>query len=436
MDHIVPTFYKTYGKYVNESRAFPLDVDGLKPVERRVLLSAFQVAKDKLVKSARVDGHTIANFHPHGTSYSTLVNLVQMGFLEGQGNFGCNFGVDPSPPAAMRYTEVKLPKETLDLAFRYIQHVPWAESELEKEPKYLPTMLPFCLMGNEFTVGIGFGYRTQIPCFKKEDLFQRLLFHLGIRKTKPTIKPVTDCDIISPDREIEKLLTTGKATIEVKGRAEVDKSKCRAVIKSWPYGRRFESFLGKFSKELENQDIGFADLSTTETNILFQVMKQRNRDAIFQRFLKKLGSALQGSVTFETIVVDVAGKVYNTSIDNLLIGTYNMFTNVNKLMIRHEISKITELMKEYQMLDKIRPVLSKHLQGKVLDVEKTIQDIHKETYIEIKVIKELFAKYRINKLLTLNTDTEELQGRNKQLIADFDNIQEFVLNQYRNFLKK
>jgi len=84
MDHIVPTFYKTYGKYVNESRAFPLDVDGLKPVERRVLLSAFQVAKDKLVKSARVDGHTIANFHPHGTSYSTLVNLVQMKFLEGR----------------------------------------------------------------------------------------------------------------------------------------------------------------------------------------------------------------------------------------------------------------------------------------------------------------------------------------------------------------
>lgn len=436
MDHIVPTFYKTYGKYINESRAFPLDVDGLKPVERRVLLSSFQVAKDKLVKSAKVDGHTIANYHPHGTSYSTLVNLVQMGFLEGQGNFGCNFGVDPSPPAAMRYTEVRLLKKTLDLAFRYIQHVPWVESELEKEPKYIPTMFPFCLMGKEFTVGIGFGYRTQIPCFKKEDLFQRLLYLLGIRKSRPAIKPITDCDIVSPDKELEQLLTTGKATIEMQGRAEVDKAKCRAVVKSWPYGRRFESLLNKFSKELENQDIGFADLSTTETNIQFQVLKQRNRDAIFQKFVKKLGPALRGTVTFETIVVDIDGKVHNASIDRLLRGTYNMFTNVNKVMIRTEISKITGLMKEYQTLDKIRPVLSQHLQGKVLDVEKVVRDIHRETYVDEKIIKELFAKYRINKLLTLSTDTEELQERNKQLLKDFDNIQEFVLDQYKDFLKK
>ena len=183
MDQIVPSMYKTYGEYINSCRSFPLDLDGLKPVERRILLSAYQVARDKLVKSARINGHVMSNYHPHGDSYQTIVNLVNQGFLDGQGNFGTKAGSEPAPAAAMRYTECKLSKLVYNIAFRLIKYVPWEPLELEKEPLYLPTMLPFCLIGNDNTQGIGFGFRTYIPCFKIIDLQKRLLYLLGKRKT-------------------------------------------------------------------------------------------------------------------------------------------------------------------------------------------------------------------------------------------------------------
>jgi len=114
MDKIIPKLYKEYGEYINSFRAFPLGIDGLKPVERRVLLTAYLVAKDKFVKSARIDGTCIARFHPHGGVYGTIVNLVNQGFLDGQGNFGCKYGVEPVGAAAPRYTEAKISKKILN----------------------------------------------------------------------------------------------------------------------------------------------------------------------------------------------------------------------------------------------------------------------------------------------------------------------------------
>ena len=187
MDNIIPKMYKSYGEYINSSRSFPLDLDGLKPVERRILLSAFQIAKDKFVKSAKISGWTMGNFHPHSDCYMSSVNLVNQGFLIGQGNFGTKCGVENDPPAASRYTECKSSKDIIDMAFKYIKHVPWEVLELESEPLYLPTMIPFCLIGKEYTQGIGFGFRTFIPCYEMKDLKKRLLYLLGKTKTKPII---------------------------------------------------------------------------------------------------------------------------------------------------------------------------------------------------------------------------------------------------------
>ena len=75
MDKILLPMYKKYGIMVNSNRMFCLDIDGLKPVERRILLSTYQIARDKMVKSARVDGHCMGNFHPHSSSYGTIVQL-------------------------------------------------------------------------------------------------------------------------------------------------------------------------------------------------------------------------------------------------------------------------------------------------------------------------------------------------------------------------
>jgi len=101
------------------------------------LYSAYKIAK-KFVKSRQVDAYTIGHFHPHGEVYGTIVHLVRQGFLDGQGNFGSNVGVDVIGPAAPRYTECRISQKSLDLFFKYIDYVPFIDTELgDKEPEYL-----------------------------------------------------------------------------------------------------------------------------------------------------------------------------------------------------------------------------------------------------------------------------------------------------------
>jgi len=269
MDQRLPQLYKDYGNYSNW-RSMPLDLDGLKPVERRVLLSAYKIARQKFVKSRQVDAYTIGHYHPHGECYGSIVQLVRQGFLTGQGNFGTNVGVEPVGPAAPRYTECKINQLILDLAFKYIDHVPFVDTELgDTEPLFLPAMFPICLMGTEYTQGIGFGYKTFIPCYNIKDLYQRLLWLLGIRKRKPIIAPITDCEILSPQPILDGLLTTGSAKIEVKGVIDINIRNNTVTLKSWPPGKRFESMLNKFAAELDSGMVGFTDLSASETKIVF-----------------------------------------------------------------------------------------------------------------------------------------------------------------------
>ena len=429
MDSNLPRLYKDYGQYSNY-RNFPLDIDGLKPVERRVLLSAYKIARSKFVKSRQVDAYTIGHYHPHGECYGTIVQLVRQGFLTGQGNFGTNVGVEPVGPAAPRYTECKIGDNILDLAFKYIDHAPIVDTELgDKEPLHLPTMFPVCLMGSEYTQGIGFGYKTFIPCYTIKDLHQRLLWLLGIRKRKPIIAPITDCEIISQPDVVDELLTKGSAKIEVQGTIDVNTRTNTLTLKSWPPGRRFEALLNKFSAELDSGMIGFTDLSVDETNIQFQVLRERNRDKIFQDFLAKMQEAIKGTISFETTVVDINQNVIVKPIDEMLLDTYNMFTKMNELMLQHEISKLVDRISEFETLEKMRIPLSQCIKDG-LDIPTTLDIITKVTGVSKKVITELINKYRISKLMTLDTDTTELRNKMNDFSNDLKNLNDYVLAQY------
>ncbi len=343
MDKLVPQAYRKYGLYVNNSRSFPLKDDGLKPVERRMLLTTYLVARDKFVKSAKVTGNCMARFHPHADPYGTLVQMVNQDFVIGQGNWGNNLGVDPSGAAASRYTECKLSKEVEAMAFELINHVPWSESELDDEPEYLPTRFPFCLMGTKFTEGIGFGFRTYMPCYTNEDLKARLFWLLSGKKgTEPIIAPITNCKILSTKEELQLLLTTGKAKIEIQGQISVSAAQCKAIVKSWPPRTKFEAIINKapIKKQLENMDVGFIDSSSgqTGTAIIFSVTKQRNREKIFKQCVKNLKSAIKGSISFEAITVDRQKQVEVTSIDDMLLNTFEIYKSANQRMLIYEMS--------------------------------------------------------------------------------------------------
>ena len=430
MDKNLPHLYKDYGQYSNY-RNFPLDIDGLKPVERRVLLSAYKIARTKFVKSRQVDAYTIGHYHPHGECYGTIVQLVRQGFLTGQGNFGANVGVEPVGPAAPRYTECRISQQSLDMIFKYVDRVPVVDTELgAKEPIYLPTMFPVCLMGTDYTQGIGFGYKTFIPCYTLKDLHKRLLWLLGIRKRKPIIEPITDCKILSPPDVVESLLTTGKAKIEVSGVLQANPRNNTIILKSWPPGKRFESMLNKFSTELDSGMVGFTDLSVDETKIVFQVLRERNRDKIFKDFLVKIKEAIKGTISFDTTVVDINSKVLVKPIDSMLLDTFNMFTDMNEETLKYEELKLSSKIQEYNALETIRKPLSKCIQ-KDIDTETTIEIIEKETGVKKEMTLELINKYRISKLMTINTETSELIKKRKEVQKHLKNLNQYVLDQYK-----
>ncbi|MBS1815389.1 MAG: DNA gyrase subunit A [Acidobacteria bacterium] len=163
--------YLDYSMSVIIGRALPDVRDGLKPVHRRILYSMQEMglqANKKYTKSAKVTGHAMGNYHPHGDSaiYDALVRLAQpfsmrYPLIDGQGNFG---SVDGDPPAAMRYTECKMMKicgdMLADIDMDTVDFTPnYDESTLE--PTVLPARFPNLIVNG--SSGIAVGMATNIP---------------------------------------------------------------------------------------------------------------------------------------------------------------------------------------------------------------------------------------------------------------------------------
>ncbi len=165
------TFYIDYAMSVIAARALPDVRDGLKPVQRRVLYSMIELnnGPDKPHrKSARIVGDTMGKYHPHGDSsiYGALVNMAQdwstrYPLVDGHGNFG---SMDGDGAAAMRYTEARLSKISMELLADInkdtVDFVPNFD-ETEKEPVVLPSRYPNLLVNG--TTGIAVGMATNIP---------------------------------------------------------------------------------------------------------------------------------------------------------------------------------------------------------------------------------------------------------------------------------
>lgn len=159
MEKIIPTFYAEYGRYISRFRMIPLNIDCLLPVERRILLIMQRIANRIPVKSLKIDGTVVGELHPHGSSYSTIVNLVRNGLADKNFSSWGGIGLKDCPAPASRYTETKIEPWVSKFAFEYIDYVPWEVLELEKEPLYLPSLLPLGLIGDGVINGIKMLFR-------------------------------------------------------------------------------------------------------------------------------------------------------------------------------------------------------------------------------------------------------------------------------------
>ena len=238
---IVKDSYLNYALSVIVSRALPDVRDGLKPVQRRILYSMYEMGLKpdaRFRKSATVVGHTMAAYHPHGDApiYEALVRMAQnfsvrYPLVLGQGNFGSVD--DPSEFAAMRYTEAKLSKfgeemlkdiekETVDFVANY--------DGTRKEPQVLPSPLPNVLLNG--SLGIAVGMATNILPHNLNEICDALIYLL--EKETATLKEILNF-VEGPDLPLggelyffdpkEEIYRRGQGQVVVRARAKIEGQK-------------------------------------------------------------------------------------------------------------------------------------------------------------------------------------------------------------------
>jgi DNA gyrase subunit A len=245
--------YLSYAMSVIVSRALPDIRDGLKPVHRRILFAMHKGGYDwskQFRKSARVVGDVIGKYHPHGDQsvYDALVRMVQefsmsLPLISGQGNFG---SVDGDPPAAMRYTEIRLGKVSQFLVDDIDKNTVTFKSnydETEKEPTVLPAQYPNLLVNG--AGGIAVGMATSIPPHNLGEIINGTLALIENKdiKIKELMKHIPGPDfptggvIIGKDI-IKQGYNTGRGSFKIRGEISTESLKNgreRLIITSIPY---------------------------------------------------------------------------------------------------------------------------------------------------------------------------------------------------------
>lgn len=440
MDNLCPTLYRSYGKYVNEKKMVPLITDGLIPVQRRLLLACHYIAKN-YIKTAKILAEAMGRWHPHNIGEGPLENLVHNGFVDGSGQWGERIGIEPTNCAAMRYTKARANPFVEEVAFKYIDHVPWREDELDPEPISLPTMLPFCLMGNYEMNMIAFGFKTEIPVYEKKDLLSRIISLLDGTVKKPTIIPkVPGCKVLSGD--YDDILVKGVGKINIQGIYTVDESKSTVTINGWNPRFGFETVLRKIDKYKEwslltNGDIGFLDQTGKGDNcskIVFSVAKQRNVPQIFDRMKEAISQSLKSSLTYNIYVISLEGEVQQVGVDDILLSAYGFHKSAFESYLKTNINKLHEAIKEIEYIRKIKPHISSIKETE--DYEESLQRLHELSGVEKDIIRSILDRYKIKKLLTFDTDGKFLMEKLNQFENQLNNIEVECLSKYKNLLNQ
>jgi topoisomerase-4 subunit A len=430
MEQLFIEMYKQYGDYVNKMRMIPFVLDGLRPVERRVLFASYLEAKDRFKKSANIVGKAIV-LHPHGDSsiYGTLTKLVRNGFLEGQGNWGSRSGIEDTEPAAMRYTEAKMTKETIDLFFKYIDYVDYDTIEIEEEPLYLSALLPAGLLLEEVNSGIAFGLKTTIPSFEKKDLVKRLLGLLDGKNI--TIKPhYPNIECLNDETECEKLLQEGEGTFKFVPKIDIDKLNRAIIIKGKPINGNFNNLISSLGNEIDNGIIAFLDKSTKNTLIEIKINKNRKYD--FDKLVKLVEQKLTNQLTFKNYIVDTDGNVKLMSIDSWLLKVYDNFKRLFVNKTGKDIEKIDNKIKELDVIKKIRPYIREYLKEEKIEIDTVIDELSTKVNEEKDIIKTIIDKYNIKNLLTIKTDIDKLEEDKKILVEKLSNVEKELIHLYKN----
>ena len=317
LDQEMRQSYLDYAMSVIVARALPDARDGLKPVHRRILYAMHEDGYDynkQYRKSARVVGSVIGKYHPHGDQsiYDALVRMAQpfslhLPLVDGQGNFG---SVDGDPPAAMRYTEVRMEKithhllndigqDTVDFQDNY--------DNSESEPIVLPAEFPNLLVNG--AGGIAVGMATNIPPHNLSEVTDACISLID----NPEISIEELCEIIpGPDFPTGGLIlgrsgaksaySTGRGSIIMRAKVDVEevrKDREALIVSEIPYQLNKTLLIEKIADLVRNKVIeGISDLRDESDRHGMRIVIELKRDAVADIILNQLFKFTQLQTSF------------------------------------------------------------------------------------------------------------------------------------------
>ena len=319
--------YIDYAMSVIASRALPDVRDGLKPVQRRVLFSMIELnnGPDKPHrKCARIVGDTMGKYHPHGDSsiYGALVNMAQdwstrYPLVDGHGNFG---SVDGDGAAAMRYTEARLSKISMEMLADINKNtVDFAPNfdETEKEPTVLPARYPNLLVNG--TSGIAVGMATNIPPHNLKEIIAAVVKIIDniVEENRDTeieeiLKIVKGPDFptgatILGTRGIEEAYRTGRGKIRVRAVSNIEtlpNGKSQIIVTERPYLVNKARLIEKIADLVKEKKIdGITALNDHSSREGMRICIELRRDVNANVLLNKLYKHTQLQDTFGVIML-------------------------------------------------------------------------------------------------------------------------------------
>ena len=440
--------YIDYAMSVIAGRALPDVRDGLKPVHRRILysMSELNLTPDKAYrKSARIVGDVLGKYHPHGDSavYLAMVRMAQdfstRGLLvDGHGNFG---SVDGDAPAAMRYTEAKMSKLSMellrDIDKETVDFVPNFDESL-KEPSVLPARYPNLLVNG--SNGIAVGMATSIPPHNLGEVIDATV-HL-IDNDEATIEDLIKfiqgpdfptSAIIMGKENITSAYKTGRGKVKVRARASIEelpKGKQQIVVTEIPYQVNKAKLVEKIADLVKEKKVeGISDLRDESNRKGMRIVIELKRDANANIVLNNLYKHSQMEETISIIMlalVDGQPKVLN--IKQILqcyikhqkdVVTRRTKFDLNKAQARAHILEGLRI-----ALDNIDAVIS------LIRASKTTAEA-KEGLISKFGLSELQAQaileMRLQRLTGLERD--KIEAEYEELIKKINRLQEILADE-------
>ncbi|MCD8019255.1 MAG: DNA gyrase subunit A, partial [Clostridiales bacterium] len=377
--------YIDYAMSVIVSRALPDVRDGLKPVQRRILYSMIELnnGPDKPHrKCARIVGDTMGKYHPHGDSsiYGALVNLAQewstrYPLVDGHGNFG---SVDGDGAAAMRYTEARLSKISMEMtADIYKDTVDFMPNfdETEKEPSILPSRFPNLMVNG--AQGIAVGMATNIPPHNLTETINGVVKIIDnqIEEDRDTSIEELMGIIKGPDfptgasilgrKEIEKAYRTGRGKIKVRAVTDIEpmnNGKQRIVVTELPYMVNKARLIEKIADLVKEKRIdGITELRDESDRSGMRICIETRKDVNANVLLNQLFKHTQLQDTFGVIMlalVDNQPKILN--LKEMLVYYLEHQKDVVTRRTKYELNKAKErahilegLLKALDVIDKV-----------------------------------------------------------------------------------